>query len=64
MNYNENIGNIIASARKKKNMSQNNLAKRLFVTRQAISNWELGKTYPDVSVIFKLCKILDIDIKL
>lgn len=63
MNYNENIGNIIASARKKKNMSQNNLAKRLFVTRQAVSNWELGKTYPDVSVIFKLCKILDIDIK-
>lgn len=63
MNYNENIGNIIASARKKKNMSQNNLAKRLFVTRQAVSNWELGKTNPDVSVIFKLCKILDIDIK-
>lgn len=63
MNYNENIGNIIADARKKKNISQNTLAKRLFVTRQAVSNWENGKTRPDISVIFNLCKMLDIDIK-
>lgn len=63
MNYNVNIGNIIADARKKKNISQNALAKKLFVTRQAISNWEHDKTKPDISVIFKLCKVLDIDIK-
>ena len=63
MNYNENIGIIIMQARKKINMSQNALAKKLFVTRQAVSNWELGKSYPDVSVVFKLCKILNIDIK-
>ena len=63
MNYNENIGNIIIEARKKKKISQNTLAKKLFVTRQAISNWENGKAFPDISVIFKLCKILDIDIK-
>ena len=63
MNYNINIGSIIAKARKKKNISQNALAKKLFVTRQAISNWEHDKTKPDISVIFKLCKVLDIDIK-
>lgn len=63
MNYNENIGSIITDARKKKGISQNELAKRLFVTRQAVSNWENGKAFPDVSVIFKLCKILDIDIR-
>lgn len=63
MNYNENIGKIISEHRKKLNMSQDMLAKKLFVTRQAISNWETGKTYPDISVIFNLCKILKIDIK-
>lgn len=63
MNYNANIGNVITEARKKKGISQNDLAKKLFVTRQAISNWENGKAFPDISVIFKLCKILDIDIR-
>lgn len=64
MNYNENIGSIITEHRKKLNMSQNTLAKKLFVTRQAVSNWEHNKSYPDISVIFKLCKILKIDIRL
>ena len=63
MNYNLNIADIITKARKEKGISQNELAKKLFVTRQAISNWENGKTFPDISVIFKLCKILDIDIR-
>lgn len=63
MNYNANIGNILTNARKKKGITQNELAKKLFVTRQAISNWENGRAFPDVSVIFKLCKILDIDIR-
>lgn len=63
MNYNDDIGSIIIDARNKKNISQNALAKKLFVTRQAVSNWENNKTRPDISVIFKLCKILDIDIK-
>lgn len=64
MNYHDDIGSIITNHRKKKNISQSDLAKKLFVTRQAVSNWENNKTRPDISVIFKLCKILDIDIKL
>ena len=64
MNYLDDIGSIITNARKKKDISQNALAKKLFVTRQAVSNWENNKTRPDISVIFKLCKILDIDIKM
>lgn len=63
MNYNDDIGSIIISARKKKNISQNELAKKLYVTRQAVSNWENNKTRPDISVLFNLCKVLDIDIK-
>ena len=63
MNYHDDFGSIITNARRMKNISQNTLAKKLFVTRQAVSNWENNKTRPDISVLFKLCKILDIDIK-
>ncbi|MGN1069333.1 MAG: helix-turn-helix transcriptional regulator, partial [Candidatus Fimadaptatus sp.] len=30
------------------NMSQDELAEKVFVTRQTISNWENGKSYPDI----------------
>lgn len=63
MNYKDNIADILVKARKKMQMSQDVLAKKMFVTRQAVSNWENGKAYPDISLIFKLCKILKIDIK-
>ena len=60
MNAND-IGTIIAEARKKKGLTQNGLAKELHITRQAISNWETNKALPDVSIILNLCKVLEID---
>lgn len=63
MNYKDNIADVLVKARKRMQMSQDTLAKKMFVTRQAVSNWENGKAYPDVSLIFKLCKTLKIDIK-
>lgn len=58
------IGNIISTARKKKGFSQEELARNLFISRQAISSWENGKSLPDISIIYKLCKILDIDMNM
>lgn len=58
-----NIGNLIKNSRTKKGLSQQELADNLSVTRQAVSNWENNISYPDQSVIVKLCKLLDIEIK-
>ncbi len=57
------IGNLIKNARTQKGLSQQELADNLNVTRQAVSNWENSISYPDQSIIVKLCKLLDIEIK-
>ena len=60
MDYND-IGSIIASARKKKNLTQDELGSKLHLTRQAISNWETNKSLPDIGIILKLCEVLELD---
>lgn len=55
------VGNIIKNARISKKISQEELANKLGVTRQAISNWENNKNLPDIMIIFTLCKELDIN---
>lgn len=42
------VGNTIRSLRTEAGMSQEELADKVFVSRQTISNWENGKFYPDV----------------
>ena len=44
-----NLGNKIGYLRKKKNLSQEELAEMIGVTRQTISKWELGDTTPDIN---------------
>lgn len=55
-----NIGNKIAEARKKKNLTQEQLADLLKVTRQSISRWESNQTYPDMDNIVFLAEILEV----
>ena len=43
-----NIGNQIKKYREQLNISQEELADKIFVTRQTISNWENNKNYPDI----------------
>ena len=45
--------------RKENNLSQEQLADRLGVSRQAVSKWESGTSYPDMDKIMTLCKILN-----
>lgn len=56
----ECIGKFIAECRKKKGLTQNELAIRLGVTDKAISKWENGRCLPDLALIKPLCKELDI----
>ena len=56
------IGKFISSKRKKKSITQSELAEKLFITDRAISKWENGICLPDVGTMPELCKILDITI--
>ena len=55
------LGNLILKYRKQKNLSQEELAKEIGVTRQTISKWELNETSPDLKQAVKLVEIFDVD---
>ena len=57
---NTKIGGFIAKLRKEKNITQKELADSLNVTNKAISKWERGICYPDITILQDLCNILDI----
>lgn len=57
------IGKNIRSLRQKRNISQDQLAQMLHVTRQTISNYETGRSRPDVEMLAELAQALDADIK-
>lgn len=58
------IGRNIREQRMKKGLSQEELAERLYVTRQTISNYETGRSDPDVEMLTRLAEALDTDIQL
>lgn len=53
---------IIYQLRTKKGLSQDELADRLFVTRQAVSRWENGETIPNTETLKLLSKEFDVSI--
>lgn len=57
------ISKMIKEARIKKGMTQQELANSVYVTRQTISKWELGKSVPDEASLSLLCQCLEIDNK-
>ncbi len=56
------IGKFIAACRKKKNLTQMQLAEKLNITDRAVSKWETGKALPDSSIMLALCEILGITV--
>ena len=56
------IGNKIAEARKKINISQAQLAQRLFISSQAVGKWERGESMPDIITFNRLAEILGVDL--
>ncbi len=56
------IGNKITEARKKKNISQANLAELLFISPQAVGKWERGESMPDIITFNRLAEILGVDL--
>lgn len=56
------LGKMIQKLRKDKNLSQEQLAEMLGVTRQSISKWELEEAVPDVSYIIKLSELFSMSV--
>jgi uncharacterized protein YjbI with pentapeptide repeats len=56
------IGNKIAEARKKTNISQAQLAERLFISSQAVGKWERGESMPDITTFNRIAEILGVDL--
>ena len=53
---------VILKLRTKKGLSQDELAEKLYVTRQAISRWENGETIPNTETLKLLSKFFDVSI--
>ena len=53
------FGDNLKLIRKRKNMSQEDLAFKVNVSRQSVSKWENGEAYPEMNNILELCKIFN-----
>ncbi len=56
------ISKYLQLLRKSNNYTQDDLAKELGISRQAVSKWETGMTIPDLEVLLKISKLYDITI--
>ena len=59
---NSEFSKILKKKRYEMGISQETLAKKLFVTKAAVSNWEKGNRMPNTDMVIKIAKCLDIDI--
>ena len=55
-------GAMIKRLREEKKLTQAELADKIFVTDKAISKWETGRGYPDISLVEPLAKALDVSV--
>jgi len=58
----KSIGNKIAEARKKINLSQAELAQQVSISPQAVGKWERGESMPDISTLNRLAEIFGVDL--
>ncbi len=55
-------GDVIRRLREKKKLTQEELASKIFVSSKAVSKWETGQGFPDISLLEPLAKALDISV--
>ncbi len=58
-----NLGTQIKKYRSELSMSQDELAEKIFVSRQSISNWENDKTYPDIKSLILLSEVFHVSLE-
>ena len=57
------IGETISSLRKKKGMTQNEIAEKMNITDKAVSKWERDLSCPDINTISKLADVLGVSVE-
>lgn len=58
----EKIGKFISERRKAKNLTQNDFSEKLGLNAKSISRWERGHNMPDISMLPKICEVLEISL--
>lgn len=56
------VGKNIRRYREQKKLTQDAMAEKLHVTRQAVSNWETGKNRPDLEMLEAAARVLDLEL--
>ena len=57
------LGDKLKELRLKHNMTQEELAKSLYVSRQAVTSWESNRSKPDIDTIVELCSLFDVSVE-
>lgn len=60
MEEKDTLGRFLKRKREEKSLTQKEMAQRLFVTESAVSKWERGISYPDISLVSQICAVLSI----
>lgn len=58
----ENFGQFIKELRKKCSLTQKDLAEKLHVSDKAVSKWEVGDSYPDISLLLPIAEVFEISV--
>ncbi|KAF1296691.1 hypothetical protein BAU15_13450 [Enterococcus sp. JM4C] len=56
------ISQMLKEKRKEYQLNQEQLAEKVFVSKKTISNWETGKTTPDIDSLIRLAKLFDLSL--
>ena len=58
----ETLGAFVCELRKEKQMTQKEMAEKLGITDKAISKWERGLSYPDISMLEPIAELFDVSV--
>lgn len=56
------ISQTLKVKRKERSLTQAQVAEKIFVSQKSVSNWETGKTYPDIDSLIRLAKLYDLSL--
>lgn len=56
------ISQTLKAKRKEQSLTQAQVAEKIFVSQKSVSNWETGKTYPDIDSLIRLAKLYDLSL--
>lgn len=62
MNRQNNFKKNLIELRKSKQLSQEELASMLDISRQSVSKWESGESYPEMKILLAICEQFDLDL--